>query len=84
MERELIDHLHTVAAAYAQAKGLKESTVGKDVAGDGRFFANLRSGITFTARKYDRVMRRFSENWPDGLDWPADIPRPAVQPEAAE
>jgi hypothetical protein len=54
---------------------VREATVGNLAAGDWRFFGRLREGRAFTARKYDEVMRWFSNNWPDD-EWPAAIPRP--------
>jgi hypothetical protein len=78
MERELADNLIEVARAYGVARGLMESTVARKFAGDGRFFVNIRSGLSFTARKYDAVMNRFSDNWPQEVDWPEGVARPLV------
>lgn len=70
MERELAKHLFDLAAAFQAATGLMESTVARKVADDGRFFANLRAGMTFTARKYDLVVERFAAIWPPGVPLP--------------
>ena len=75
MESELKANLMLCAASYAAARKVSLSTLGRLAAGDWRFFRE--DGSTFTARKYDEVMIWFSEQWPDGLDWPADVPRPA-------
>lgn len=83
METELASQLLSLAAAYAKARGLEESTVGRLCASDGRFFSNIRSGLTFTVRKHDRVVGWFAENWPEGAPWPADVARPAPQRGAA-
>lgn len=34
-------------------------------------------------RIYDRFMQFFSDHWPEELEWPNDIPRPAKSKEAA-
>ncbi|WP_425152873.1 hypothetical protein [Candidatus Palauibacter sp.] len=34
-----------------------------------------------TVRTVHRVVQWLSDNWPEGLEWPADIPRP--EPPAA-
>lgn len=78
MERELANHLLLIAEAYASAKGLKLSTLGRLSAWDGRFFDNLRDPTkSFTARKYDEVLAYFSAHWPaEGLDWPEQVAKP--------
>lgn len=40
-----------------------------------------RVGRRLTGKMYDDAMQSFSDNWPDGLAWPADIDRPKQQPE---
>lgn len=78
MERELRDHLFACARAYAAATNRELTTVGKLATGDGRFFDRLTEGASFTARKYDLTLQWFSDNWPAGLDWPAEVVRPAA------
>lgn len=81
MEQELAGHLVSAARGFGAARNIELTTVGRLAAGDWRFFTNLEDGsTTFRVRKYDEVMRWFSANWPDGAEWPADVPRP--QPEA--
>lgn len=54
-------------------------TVGRWVDGDGMLYARLKRGHDITTRRAARIAQWFSDHWPDGLDWPADIPRPAPQ-----
>ena len=78
METELRSNLMACASAYAAARGLGLTTLGRLAAGDWRFFDRVENGATtFTARKYDEVMSWFSDRWPEGVDWPSDVPRPA-------
>jgi hypothetical protein len=55
-------------------------TLGRLAAGDWRFFDRLTDGKTFTARKYDEVMRWFAANWPKGVAWPAGCTRSGASP----
>lgn len=86
MEVELSKHLFDLAEAFGAARQLNESTVGKMCASDGRFFARLRDGKTFTVKKYDELLVWFSVNWPEGKEWPTMVERPEPKPvaEAAE
>lgn len=77
MENELRENLLRCAAVYAEAKEIGLSTLGRLAAGDWRFFDNLnKDDKTFTARKYDEVVKWFSDNWPADKDWPKDLVRP--------
>lgn len=78
METELRSNLIACASAFAAARSLSLSTVGRLVAKDGRFFDRLDDGSTFTARKYDEVIRWFSDSWPEGAVWPPSVERPAA------
>jgi len=78
MENDLKNHLLACGSLYCAASGLADSTVGRVVASDGRFFERLRDGKTFTAKKYDEVMVWFASNWPSGAAWPTNVPRPEV------
>jgi len=83
MESELASHLIELARRFGKSKGLKETTVGRFCAQDGRFFARIRDGNTFTAKKYDEVVAWFSANWPSDAKWPEYVTRPAPQETAA-
>ena len=69
-------HLEALLAAYRAATGLKEGTIGKLVQGDPRWAAGFRSR-NIGVGTYDQSIRRFSAVWPEGADWPADVPRHA-------
>ncbi|OYZ97683.1 MAG: hypothetical protein B7X99_13610 [Rhizobiales bacterium 17-65-6] len=84
MENELRHHLLRLTDAFVVVSGLQVSTLSQRAAGDWRFLSKLRGGGRFTVRKYDEVVLWFSENWPEGADWPSDVPRPASPPEDQE
>jgi predicted DNA-binding protein with PD1-like motif len=82
METELKSNLIACASAYAAARSVSMSTIGRLAAGDWRFFDRLDDdGKTFTARKYDEVISWFSERWPDDVEWPVSVARPAPSAE---
>ena len=77
MQETLRSNLFAVAAIYAEANCLKLHSVSGVAARDAGFFSRIkRPETSFTVRKYDEVMRFFSDNWPKDRAWPADIPRP--------
>lgn len=84
MEDELRHNLRSCAEAFARARGLEMSTVGRLAAGDWRFFDRLHDDrLTFTIRKYDDVLRWFAKNWPEGAEWPSHVRQPAAAGDAA-
>lgn len=78
MEQSLKHNLLTCADAFVAKRKVKLTTLGRMVANDSPFFARLREDnkSSFTARKYDEIMRWFSDHWPAGAEWPRSVPRP--------
>ena len=71
------ESIMTLCEVYAAEKKLTLSTVSTYAAAAGDFYARLKRGHDLTTRRAARVVQWFSDNWPEGLDWPRDIPRPA-------
>ncbi len=69
-----------VAQRFAGARGIELSTLAHKAVRNGEFFKRLKTGRV-TVRTVHRVVQWLSDNWPEGLEWPADIPRP--EPPAA-
>ena len=61
---------------FAKHSGLSVSTVSRHATGSGDTVARLQRGGTITIKRFDRAVRFLSDNWPDSLAWPADVPRP--------
>ncbi len=61
---------------FATHTGLSVSTVSRLATGSGDTVARLQRGGAITTRRLDRTLRFLSDNWPDTVAWPADIPRP--------
>jgi hypothetical protein len=82
----LRNHLISVANTFAAARGLSRSRVSTIVFNSGMVLDRLTAGRDLTTGNYERAMQWFSDNWPEGAVWPADVPRPssgASSPEAA-
>lgn len=69
---------------YAAHRQISPSRVGFLAADDGKFFQRLNSGKTCTLRTANRVLQWFSDNWPEHLEWPPDVPRPEPTPAGEE
>ena len=72
-----------LAQTFADHRGRKLSTVSTYAAGDGKFFKSISGTAGCTLERAARIVDWFSENWPDDLEWPRDIPRPRKKKEAA-
>lgn len=69
--------LVTLAESFAAHRALSLSTVSTYARNDGKFFIRLKGGAGCTVRTAATVAQWFSDNWPDDLEWPRDIARPA-------
>lgn len=81
-----IAQLIELSNLYCAATERTRSAVSKRVFNDGKVFDKLLAGGDLTTSRHQRALRWFAENWPDGAEWPSDVPRPpATQagPEAA-
>lgn len=74
--RNLRDQLITVADLYCNARNLSRSRVSTIVFNAGLALDRIASGRDLNTGNWERAMRWFSENWPDGAEWPASIDRP--------
>lgn len=68
--------LVTLMGRFAKHTGLSISTVSRHATGSGDTVARLQRGGTMTIKRFDRAVRFLSDNWPDSIAWPADVPRP--------
>jgi hypothetical protein len=82
MPAMLTGHLLAVAAAYCARTGLSRSRVSTLVFNHGQRLDLIDGGADLATRSYERAMLWFSANWPQDLEWPADVVRP--EPEVAQ
>jgi len=74
-----IRHLIDLATRYCAATGKTRIAVSKRVFNDGKVLDNLVDGKDITIGRFERAMRWFSDNWPDGAEWPDEVPRPHAE-----
>lgn len=77
VDMTLVSQLLIVANAFCQARTLAVSRVSTLVFNDGKALARLARGGDLHTGSYERAMIWFSIHWPEGAEWPADVPRPA-------
>jgi hypothetical protein len=78
-----ITQLLAVVDAYAQATGRSEARVSALFFGAGHRVKRIRAGGDIGTRQVTMILKEFSVRWPEGAEWPADVPRP-VATEPAE
>ncbi|RUV08003.1 hypothetical protein EOA79_02465 [Mesorhizobium sp. M1A.F.Ca.IN.020.03.2.1] len=82
-----IKHLLAIVDAYRAATGVEDTTVSHRVFDDSKKIDAMRRGGDITLGRFNSAVLWFSENWPEGAEWPLAIARPATtapQNEAAE
>ncbi len=78
------EQLISLAERLNRDTGLKLSTIGTYAVNDGKIFTRWGHGGSCTLPTSERFLQWFSDNWPDDLGWPSDIPRPPKsQPQEA-
>lgn len=79
-----IGHLLKVARQYAEVEGISLSAVSWRLFADNKKLRALDEfGADIQVKRLEQAMRWLSANWPQGADWPADVPRPASEGAAA-
>ena len=71
--------LITLAETMAAHHGVTHFAISMRALGKGDFFKKLMAGGDCRTATATRVLARFSDNWPADLEWPRDIPRPALK-----
>ena len=64
---------------YAKRRRVELSTLGRLIVSNSTVAERLAEGRV-NIRTVRRIEQWLSDRWPDDLDWPADIPRPAPKP----
>ncbi|WP_157014873.1 hypothetical protein [Mesorhizobium xinjiangense] len=77
-----IPDLLAVTGEYIRVTQIKEVTLSFRVFGDSKKLKMLREGADITLGKFNAALLWLSTNWPEGAEWPRDVPRPIA--EAAE
>lgn len=69
--------LVALAETLASHEGVTHWAIARRFRPNGDFFLKLAQGADVRTATYAQVLGLFAEAWPDDLDWPEDIPRPA-------
>ena len=76
-----LEGLALVTQLFSDATGVAISTLSSRIFNDGKRLAKVVDGTTDVGlKKYDEALQYFSDNWPDGTEWPLDVARPAPAP----
>lgn len=81
------DQIICVADVYGRAMGIGRKRISTIVLKRGSKLDQIAKGRDLMTEIFERAMQWFSDNWPDGAEWPRDVPRPSPSnriPEAAE
>lgn len=76
---QLTEQLITVAQAYCDHRRLSLARVSTIVFNEGKKLSAIADGRADLATgRFEKAMRWFSNNWPDGLKWPDAVLRPSA------
>ncbi len=71
-----IEQLLTIVDAFCEARGISESRASTLIFNGGGRVKQLREGRDIGVLTSWNALVWLSSNWPEGADWPSDIPRP--------
>lgn len=70
-------HILLLARLYGEATNTPQVTVSSRVFGDSKKLAAMENhNADLTLRRAAHALQWFSDNWPEGVEWPDDIARP--------
>jgi len=75
--------LLVLAETYRLATGIRFWTLSALATGSNNTLYRIAQGKGCHSRTAERAFDWFADNWPDGVEWPASVPRPC-RCEAAE
>lgn len=80
---KLIQQIVSLGETLAEHQGRSHWTVSKQVSTKSDFLHRLQNGADVSTRTYEVTLERFSEIWPEELEWPRAVPRPRKSKDAA-
>lgn len=72
----LVEQLLAVTDAFGRARSLRPSRVSVLLFNDGKRLPAIRAGGDLRTAGFERAMAWLSANWPEGAEWPPEVPRP--------
>lgn len=76
-------HISYLIHRLADVRGWKLTHASRMASGSGDTLSRINGGIGLTIRRANAIIQRCSDLWPEGAQWPADIPRPAPKKKEA-
>ena len=73
---DAIETLISLVDAYRIARQVSDARVSTLVFNDGGRIAQIRNGGDIGARRFERAVQWFSDNWPPNAIWPTKVTRP--------
>lgn len=85
--REQLLHVSTLYAETTKTRGRQGQTtlagISTRIFKDGKTLRRIADGGDVTTGNFEKALLWFSDNWPEGLEWPHGVARPAPSSEAA-
>lgn len=75
----LTDQLLLVADHYGRATQRSRARVSTLLFNDGKRLGRIAVGGDLGTRSFEAAMAWLSGRWPDGVDWPVEVPRPVAE-----
>lgn len=75
------EQLYTLLKTYADHVGRAPATIARRAGAYAHLPKRLEEGAGCSVRTMNDLAVWFSDNWPDDLEWPRNIPRPKAQPQ---
>jgi hypothetical protein len=72
----MLTHLLSLIDAFCAARRISEARASTLIFNGGARISQIRAGADIGIRRAEEAVRWLSENWPEGAEWPADVPRP--------
>ncbi len=72
-------NLLTLVRSLTAHEGVTHWAISMRLFGKGDFFSRLEKGANPRTDTYEKALTKFSEAWPDDLEWPIATPRPATR-----
>lgn len=73
----LTEDLLYVARIFSRITGRALATTSSLATDEGKCLPLIEKGVrSITVTRYERTMRWFSDNWPEGHKWPNGVERP--------
>lgn len=69
-------HLAALIERFAKATNRADSTASRLATGSGDTLSRLRSNKRITTVRAAEAFQWLADHWPEGTNWPSDIPRP--------